>query len=390
MAAIVVDCQDHGIEVTAPDINASEADFTVVSADTIAFGLRGVKNVGIRAIELIVAEREANGPYATLLDLCLRIDLHEVNKRVLEALIKCGAMDCIGERAQLLASLDRVADRAGEIQRERETGQVSLFGDGSLGDVHEVQLVTDVAPADDRQRLQWERDFLGIYLSDHPLRRVEAEMSQRTDTRCVEITTELEGFEVRVGGIVREVRRRPDRSGRTMAFVELEDLTGSISVTVFSRTLEQATDALQPDRIILMRARVDTRRRQRDGSDGESAGLVADQVWSFEDPDPEGWSRNQVVHLTLAGGLGESELHQLDELLERHPGADQVIVHVEDGDQAWDLEPSRRVASGEPFREAAEAVLGAGSYRCDMVRKRAAERKPWVPRGGPTAQDEVA
>ncbi len=390
VAAIVVDCQDHGIEVTAPDINASEADFTVVSADTIAFGLRGVKNVGIRAIELIVAEREANGPYATLLDLCLRIDLHEVNKRVLEALIKCGAMDCIGERAQLLASLDRVADRAGEIQRERETGQVSLFGDGSLGDVHEVQLVTDVAPADDRQRLQWERDFLGIYLSDHPLRRVEAEMSQRTDTRCVEITTELEGFEVRVGGIVREVRRRPDRSGRTMAFVELEDLTGSISVTVFSRTLEQATDALQPDRIILMRARVDTRRRQRDGSDGESAGLVADQIWSFEDPDPEGWSRNQVVHLTLAGGLGEPELHQLDELLERHPGPDQVIVHVEDGDQAWDLEPSRRVASGEPFREAAEAVLGAGSYRCDMVRKRAAERKPWVPRGGPTAQDEVA
>ena len=390
VAAIVVDCQDHGIEVTPPDVNASESDFTVVNASTIAFGMRGVKNVGIRAIELIVAEREANGPYVTLLDLCLRLDLHEVNKRVLEALIKCGAMDSLGERAQLLASLDRVADRAAELQREKETGQVSLFGDGGLGDVHEVQLVTGVTAADDRLRLQWERDFLGIYLSDHPLRRVEAEMSRRTDTRCIEITTELEGFEVRVGGIVREVRRRPDRSGRTMAFVELEDLTGSIAVTIFSRTLEQASDALQPDRIILMRARVDTRRRQRDGSDSESAGLVADQVWSFEEPDPEGWSRLEVVHLTLSGGLGEPELRELDAVLERHPGPDQVILHVEDGEQAWDMELPRRVAPGDQLRDAIEAVLGPGSYRGEVVRRRAAERKPWVPRGGPAAQDEVA
>jgi DNA polymerase-3 subunit alpha len=390
VAAIVVDCQDHGINVTAPDVNASEADFTVVSPDVIAFGLRGVKNVGIRAIELIVAERVENGPFATLLDLCLRIDLHEVNKRVLEALIKCGAMDALGERAQLLASLDRIADRAAEIQRERETGQVNLFGDGNLGDVHEVQLVGGVTPADEKLRLEWEREFLGIYLSDHPLRRVEEEMRLRTDTRCVEITPELEGFEVRVGGIVREIRRRPDKSGRTMAFMELEDLTGSVSVTVFSRTLEQASDALQPDRIILLRARVDTRRRQRDGSDGESAGLVADQVWSFEQADPEGWAPQQVVHLVLAGGLGEVALTELNQVLGLHPGGDQVVLHVEEGEQAWDMELPQRVAPGEGLRSAVEAVLGAGSYRCEVVRRRAAERKPWVPRGTVRAQDEVA
>ncbi|HEV3234574.1 MAG TPA: DNA polymerase III subunit alpha [Candidatus Dormibacteraeota bacterium] len=390
VAAIVVDCQDHGINVTAPDVNASEADFTVVSADTIAFGLKGVKNIGIRAIDLIVAERQENGPYATLLDLCLRIDLHEVNKRVLEALIKCGAMDSLGERAQLLASLDRVADRAAEIQRERETGQVSLFGDGGLGDVHEVQLVGGVTAADQRLRLEWEREFLGIYLSDHPLRRIEAEMSSRTDTRCIEITPELEGFEVRVGGIIREVRRRPDRSGRTMAFVELEDLTGSVAVTVFSRTLEQATDIIQPDRIVMLRARVDTRRRLRDGSDAESAGLVADQVWSFEDPDPEGWSRQQVVHLTLAGGLGEAAMTELNGVLELHPGPDQVVLHVDDGEQAWEMELPRQVAPGDELRAAVEAVLGPGTYRCDVVRRRATERKPWVPRSGPRAQDEVA
>jgi DNA polymerase-3 subunit alpha len=349
-----------------------------------------VKNVGIRAIELIVAEREANGSYQTLLDMCLRVDLHEVNKRVVEALIKCGSMDALGERAQLLASLDRIADRAQDIQRERESGQVSMFGDGSLGDNFEVQLVEGVAPADDRARLQWEREFLGIYLSDHPLRRVEADMSRRTDTRCVEIAPDLEGFEVRVGGIVREVRRRPDRSGRTMAFLELEDLTGSVGVTVFSRTLEQVTDLLQPDRIVLVAGRVDTRRRQRDGGEGESAGLVADQVWGFDDPDPEGWARLQVVHLTLTGGLPDEAFRRLDAAMEQFPGPDQVMLHVEGGEQAWDMELPRRVTPGDELRAAVESVLGPGSYRADVVRRRATERKPWLPRSGPRAQDEVA
>jgi DNA polymerase-3 subunit alpha len=390
-AAIVVDCQDRGINVSPPDVNASEADFTVIDDTTIAYGLRGVKNVGIRAIELLVAEREANGPYEALLDLCLRLDLHEVNKRVLEALIKCGAMESLGERQQLLLSLDRVADRAQDIQRERDSGQVSLFGDGGLGDGHEVQLVRGVTPADDRERLQWEKEFLGIYLSDHPLRRIEAEMSRRTDTRCIEITPELEGFEVRVGGIVREIRRRPDKSGRTMAFMELEDLTGSVAVTVFSRTLEAASDALQPDKIVLIRAKVDTRRRQRDAGEGESAGLVAEQVWGFDEPDQEGWSREHVVHITTSSArLTNDVLHQLKAVLADHPGPDQVMLHVEEGEQAWDIELPGRVVPGEDLRGAVETVLGVGAYDPQVVRRRAVERKPWVPRDRPPAQDEVA
>src|ERR1700716_1068999 len=232
VAAIVVDCQDHGIQVTPPDVNTSESAFTVVG-DVIAYGMKGVKNVGVKAIEMIVEERERHGTYASLLDLCLRLDLHEVNKRVLEALIKAGAMDSLGERAQLLASLDRFVDRAQAIQRERASGQVSLFGDGPMADEAEGRLPAGVLPADDPTRLAWEREYLGIYLSHHPLWRFETELHSRTDTRCIEITPELEGFEVRVGGIVREVRKRPDRSARMMAWVELEDVTGSVAGTVF-------------------------------------------------------------------------------------------------------------------------------------------------------------
>jgi DNA polymerase-3 subunit alpha len=371
MAATIVDCQDHGIEVMRPDVNTSEAGFIVVemgdgngagprSGGRIAFGLNGVKNVGVQAIELIVAERERNDPYQSLLDLCLRMDLHQVNKRVLEALIKCGAMDSLGERQQMLDSLDLIVDRAQAVQRERASGQVSLFGEeAGFGDV-------EVKPADDRTRLAWEREFLGIYLSDHPLKRVESEMHVRTDTRCIEIVAELAGYEVRVGGVVREVRRRPDRSGRTMAFMELEDLTGSVSVTVFSRVLERATELLQ----------VDTGRRTRDAGDAEVATIVADQVWAFDGPDPDEWTRSQVVHLTIAAGLPPTVLSHVNSLIDGFPGQDQVVVHVEEAERVTDVEVlGRQVAHGPELEAAATALLGPGAYRCDVVRRKAAERR---------------
>jgi DNA polymerase-3 subunit alpha len=387
VAAIVVDCQDHGIQVTPPDVNTSESAFAVVG-DVVAYGMKGVKNVGVKAIELIVEERQKGGPYESLLDLCLRLDLHEVNKRVLEALIKAGAMDSLGERAQLLASLDRFVDRAQAIQRERASGQVSLFGDGPMADEAEVRLTPGVVPADDRARLAWEREYLGIYLSDHPLRRVETELHSRTDTRCIEITPELEGFEVRVGGVIREVRKRPDRSGRMMAWVELEDLTGSVAVTVFSRTLEQAGDLMQPDRIVLMRAKVDTRRRGRDAGEGESAGLVADQVWAFEDADPDSWQRAQVVHLSLAEGLPRTVIDELNAVLLRFPGDDPVILHIDEGQRVTELELPARVAHSAELTDAVEGILGPGSYRSEVLRQKAPERKAWAPREAPAPHSD--
>ncbi|HEV3232578.1 MAG TPA: DNA polymerase III subunit alpha [Candidatus Dormibacteraeota bacterium] len=396
VAAVIVDCQDHHIDVLPPDVNTSEADFAVVQMPAgdvngrISFGLRGIKNVGVKAIELLVEERRQNGAYASLLDLCLRLDLHEVNKRVLEALVKCGAMDSLGERAQLLTSLDLIVDRAQQVQRERASGQVSLFGEesGMGGEDVEVRLVVGVPAADDRTRLAWEREFLGIYLSDHPLRHVEADLHARTDTRCIEITTELEGFQVRIGGVVREIRRRPDRTGKNMAFVELEDLTGSVSVTIFSRVLEQAGELLQPDRIVLLSGKVDTRRRSRDGGDSEEASIVADAVWAFDGPDPAGWQRAQVVHLAVPLSLRESDLPAVADLLGGYPGPDPVVLHFEDAEQAWELElPGVQVSHSPELAAAVEAMLGPASYRCEVVRQRAPERRPFRERerGGEAA-----
>ena len=379
-AAIVVDCQDHGIQVMPPDVNHSEVDFALVGDSQVAFGMKGIKSVGIKAIELMVAQRQRNGPFESLLDLCLRLDLHEVNKRVLEALIKCGAMDGLGERAQLLASLDRVADRAQQVQREKASGQVSLFGDGGgFGEEVEVQLALGVPPADDRTRLAWEREFLGIYLSDHPLRRIEDEMHARTDTRCTEVTTELEGLEVRVGGVVKDIRRRPDKSGRTMAFLELEDLTGSVNVTVFARLYEQVAELLTPDRIILMQAKVDRNRRPSDG-EAEAAALLANHVWAFEDADPDGWTRTQVVHVSMTGGMDRDTVLRLDEVLSGYAGEDAIVLHVDDSDHSWDMElTSRKVSHSAELMDAVEELLGSGSYRAEVIRRKAPERRPFAP-----------
>ncbi|MFN2462903.1 MAG: OB-fold nucleic acid binding domain-containing protein, partial [Candidatus Dormibacteria bacterium] len=318
-------------------------------------------------------------------------DLHEVNKRVFEALIKCGAMDCLGERAQLLASLDMVVDRAQQVQRERASGQVSLFGDAdAFGDAVEVQLVRGIPAADDKSRLAWEREYLGIYLSDHPLRRIEAEMHARTDTRCIEVTSDLEGLQVRVGGVVKEVRRRPDRSGKTMAFMELEDLTGSVSVTIFGRLYERVAHLLQPDRVVLLKGKVDNRRRGgADGGEAEVAGLLADQLWAFEDEDPEeGWARTQVVHITVPGGIAVGVLTELDALLAGNAGADAVVLHVEDGDRCWDMDLlGRRVSHSAELMNAVELALGDGAYRADVVRKKAPERGKWIPRAIAAPED---
>jgi DNA polymerase III subunit alpha len=390
-AAIVVDCQDHGIQVMPPDVNHSEVDFALVGDSQVAFGMKGIKNVGIKAIELMVAERQRNGIFESLLDLCMRLDLHEVNKRVLEALIKCGAMDGLGERAQLLASLDRVADRAQQVQREKASGQVSLFGDGGgFGEEVEVQLALGVPPADDRTRLAWEREFLGIYLSDHPLRRIEDEMHARTDTRCIEVTSEMEGLEVRVGGVVKDIRRRPDKNGRTMAFLELEDLTGSVNVTVFARLYEQVAELLTPDRILLIQAKVDRNRRSSDG-EAEAAALLANQVWAFEDADPDGWTRTQVVHVSMTGGMDRDTVLRLDDVLAGYPGQDAVVLHVDDNDHSWDMELTRRkVSHSAELMDAVEELLGSGSYRAEVIRRRAPERRQFAPRlqGAATTEPE--
>src|SRR3989441_1693982 len=341
VAAAVLDCHARDIEVLPPDINTSEAGFSVHDGK-ISYGLAVIKNVGGKPVELLLVERAAHGPFRSLLDLCLRVDPRELNKRVLESLIRSGATDSLGERAQLLASIDRVTDRANQIIRERESGQTSLFGmlpESDELDDPAAGLIEDVPPMPQEDRLRAEKELLGLYLSDHPLKRIEHELVTRVDTYANQVTPEMEDLEVRVGGLIKAVRPVVTKTGRPMAFVLLEDLTGAVEVIVFSRLYEERRQLLEADGIVIVRGKVDARTTNADDEErSESAKIIADEIIAFDAPEPDAWVRNQLVHLDLPAEASADQLARLQEILGTAPGPDRVLMHLPRDDGLVEME----------------------------------------------------
>src|SRR5437016_10004367 len=262
VATGIVDCRARGIEVLAPDINRSRADFSI-NDEKILFGLAAIKNVGQHAVESLVEMRDSDGPFKSLEDLCERTSaIQDVNRRVLDALVQSGACDSLGERARLLAVLDHAVSRAERARRDRESGQTSLLdmvGAGADGEVaaDDYGRSIDVAPMGGEEKLRLEKELLGLYLSDHPLRRITKELAERSDTQAVEVTSALQDTEVRVAGLVREVRRVVTRKGQIMAYASLEDLTGAVDVVLFPRVFEQVRLLFEPDKVVVVQGKVD-------------------------------------------------------------------------------------------------------------------------------------
>ena len=391
----VLDTQARGITVKPPDINTSDVGFSVSDTpNEILYGLSVIKNVGEKIVEGIVAERAENGPYKTLLDLCIRVGSRDLNRRVLEALIRSGACDSVGERAVLLATVDRALDRASQIRRERDSGQTALFGDIEIEDTVPMQPRVDdplevsaIAPAGPDQRLAWERELLGLSLSDNPLRRVAGELAERVDTSIAELGPHLDGLVVQVGGAAREVRAfvpRKSTTGQRMAFIQLEDLTGTCEVVVFARIFEECAALLHPDAVIVLRGRVEIDRgngngrlaTDDEGHDGETVKLIAEAVFALEDPRLLAWKRNATVHLTVTRD-NAVHLGALRAAIESHSGQVPVVLHVDSHSSVDEIElgPELGVEPGAGFERSVEALLGLGAYRVDVVRPKAATQQ---------------
>jgi DNA polymerase III subunit alpha len=273
VAAAVAECRRLGIAVLPPDVHASHLEFTVEGA-AIRFGLLAVKNVGHGAIESIIAAREADGPFRSFADFCNRIDLRLVNKRVLESLVKVGALNAFGHPAQLLLALDDVLAAAQADQRERASGQISFFDLAAEPAALEAPLpaATEVPV---RERLRWEKELLGLYLSDHPLGEVAERIGKFVTAYSGDLKDEsLDGEHIVVGGVVTGIRSVVTKSRSTMAIVTLEDLQGSIEVVVFPRLYEQTSPTWQDGAILLVAGRIDHR--------GEEVSLLADMVRDFD------------------------------------------------------------------------------------------------------------
>ena len=230
----IEECRRMGIRILPPDINASNAGFTVDN-EAIRFGLAAVKNVGENAIHNIAIVREETGKFSSLVDFCSRIDMRIVNKRVIESLIKCGAFDSLGaKRSQLINILDRAADIAASRQKDNASGQMGLFGEETLNRVDEIQL-PDMDEFPTEELLALEKEITGFYVTGHPLDRYRSKMSAFTPIEAIINHQVSDGQTVKIGGLIVNAKRINTKNGDMMCFAAVEDFTGQIEIIVFPR-----------------------------------------------------------------------------------------------------------------------------------------------------------
>jgi len=265
VAFYVADARSMGIPVLQPNINHSEWDFSIEDVDpstgsgqakpNIRFGMGAIKNVGEGAVEPIIQERIANGTFKDLNDFARRVDLRAVGKRALEGLIKVGAMDTFGNRASLLASLDRIVAISSNHFRAADAGQMSLFG-AETGIIEEIQL-PEVKDVDKREMLNWERDLIGLYISDHPLNEYQTTLAKIVSYFSGQLGEANHEEKVRMAGLITGVRPYTTKTGKPMGFAQMEDIQGTIELVLFPKTWEQAKDNLTIGQIVIVEGKVD-------------------------------------------------------------------------------------------------------------------------------------
>ena len=339
-AVYLAECRSMGIEVAVPDVNASVSDFAPDMSDPeaprILFGLSAVRNVGEGLVELIVAEREESGPYESFLDFCERVDTSVLNKKAVESLIKAGAFDSLGhKRLGLLQTFEAIVDGTLARRREHDMGVQSLFGSLDDGPSFDERPSIPAVDFNKKERLAYEKEMLGLYVSDHPLFGVERLLARRADATVADIAELEDGTRRTVGGVITSLQRKWTKRGDLMAVFSLEDLQGSIEVMVFPRTMEAIGHLLEEDAVVLLGARVDKR--------DDTPKLVASDLELF-DVMPDGTpplrlslNPSRVDDLTLkrmkelfADFPGEAEVHiLLDEKVLRLP--DEFLVDTETG-----------------------------------------------------------
>ena len=252
---LIGECKKMGVEVLPPDINESLENFTVAPPSKIRFGLSAIKNVGTNIVEVIVKERKASGPYRSIADFISRVSSSVLNKKSLESLIKAGVFDKLAERNQLLFNLERLLESARETQRVKTEGQRGLF-DGISQNI-EFKL-TPATQASKAEKLSWEKELLGLYITSHPLQDFEKILEKKVIS-ISKISTPLINRQVKIGGIISKIKKIITRTGKPMLFMNLEDLNNKIEVVVFPRVIERNPSAFQENKIVLVSGRVDMR-----------------------------------------------------------------------------------------------------------------------------------
>jgi DNA polymerase III subunit alpha len=366
-------CEEMGIDVLPPDVNSSDHDF-VVSEKAIRFGLDAVKNVGHSAVEAILRARE-DASIASIWDFCERVDSRAVNKRAIECLIKCGALDSTGAtRKGMLEALPAAQSAGQKAQEDAQLGQGSIFdfgdaaasggGDGGSSAQHRPPI--SAAEFERRELLAMEKETLGTYLSSHPLTEVREALRARVDCSLAELAGKPDGSWVTVGGIVAESKKIRTKSGNQMMFATLDDVEGQVEMLIFKADQAESANAIETDAVVLVRGRIDHKDR------GETK-LVVQEAERFE-PDGEEIARAgaaaaapaEPLRLTIdATSLGNPHLiEELKTVFEGHKGDAEVFLAIpgEGGIASeWRLGEEFRVRNSSKLLAELDHVLGASA-----------------------------
>ncbi|HEX7084295.1 MAG TPA: DNA polymerase III subunit alpha [Gaiellaceae bacterium] len=339
-------CHELGIEVLPPDVNESQVDFAVVGGK-IRFGLNAVKGVGEGACRAIVAAREADGPFESIWDFAERVDGSVSNKRVLEALIKCGALP--GSRKGMLDVLEQAVSWGQKQQADRLAGQGSIF---DLGPVEESRPKHHPpVPAEEFEKnelLRLEKEVLGLYVSEHPLNAIREQLRLKTDASLAELDRRRDGEVVTVGGIVAAVRQMTTKKGDPMVFLRLEDVTGSVEAVVFNTTYQQTRELCVVDRVVVLKGRVDRK-------EGETK-VVALELDAFEAVAEKRPVRLKIDATRARAGL----IRELADLIRDFPGESPVYVDcvTSQGPKTYQFGPGFSVQPAPDFYAEVKALLG--------------------------------
>ena len=344
-AIYLSDCRSMGIKVLPPDVNRSMSNFgalsptelppgvtlSVGSPGAITFGLSAVRNVGEALVELLIAEREENGQFTSFHDFVERVPEPVLNKRTIESLIKGGAFDTLGHtRRGLLTVFEHIIDTTVKRRREREKGVMSLFGDwggddasdNSGGDSFDERTEIPDLAFDKTEQLRYEKEMLGLYVSDHPLFGVEAALKRKVEQSVLDLQSMEDGANVVVGGVITNLARKFTKKGDQMAVFLLEDLDASIEVTIFPRTLAEQGHKLEDDLIVAVKGRLDRRDESRFGLIGQTVTVLS------------GLSDGPAAPLRLrlpSAALDELKIQRLKRILREHPGDSVVMVDIGQG-----------------------------------------------------------
>ena len=348
------ECRDMGIDVLPPDICTSHWGFTPAGDSSIRFGLGAIKNVGRAAVDSVVEVREDRGkPFRSLFDFCNAVDWGKLNRRMLESAIKAGAMDSLGgSRAQLTAALDGAIEAGQRAHRDRETGQLGLFG---FSEAYEPQGLPEVDDWDALEQLAKEKEMLGFYVTGHPLSAYEDAIAAIGPALSTALADMADASDVALCGVLHSIQRRKNRDGRPWASAVLEDREGSVELLVFAGQYGRLHDLLRVDKAMLVRGSL------RDEEEGGAKVAVSEMTPLESATIPP--AKRVSLTITLNGDREPSDLSQrLSRLIREAPGAAALRLRLRrpgEFEVTWDLDA--RVEPGRRFRGLAEELFGSGS-----------------------------